>query len=368
MHVIVKLLLPVLVVYATGLAGQEDGQAEDLMDAWTKEQAELRAELRAVDVIVQVRDHEGKPLRNVPVTVESRMLGDEPDGRWEHRTEENGRVRVKISVPKDESHIRVGVYEFLDNVYDRWAIPRLRPIDVNDGATIYHHTIVFRPKTMAAVAVTDARGRPLRTLGITSTSVRANNGWDENPGEPLRLEGLARGAPDMLVGSGNTPGNPMSFFVELDASQTSTPLVEVSAVLPTYNQTSALLVFGVSRRGPMIYSRYAGEIAITLISADGNRVYTFGKSYMSGSPAFVLQLPSGHAVPHETIPSVEPGKYFIAPGSPDYEPTLKLIRNIRAGNDVTGSITEITAIEDQAVGRVLDLVQLEADIIELLGL
>lgn len=368
MHAILRTFLFMMTLCATTSAAQENSQIEERMKTWTKEHAELRAEMRAIDIIVQVRDHEGNPLRNVPVTVESRMLGDELDGHWEQRTDEHGRVRVEIAVPKNETHIRVGIDEFLDDVYDRWAIPRLRPISITDGAAIYRHTVILRPRTTVAATVTDEQGRPPRNFGITSSSVHASEGSDTDSGEPIHITGLAHGVPDVLVGRGNTPGNPMAFFVELDASQTSDPLTEVSAVLPIYNQTSARLVFGVSRRSPMVYSRYAGEHAITMISADGSRVYTFGNSYMSGSPAFVLQLPSGDAVPHEIVPSVQPGKYFIAPGTPDYEPTLKLIRHIRAGNDPTGSITEITAIEDQTVERVLDLVQIEADIIELLGL
>ncbi|MEO1278053.1 MAG: hypothetical protein AAFV77_03760, partial [Planctomycetota bacterium] len=188
--------------------------------------------------------------------------------------------------------------------------------------------------------------------------------------QPILFDGVAQGMADTFLGFIDVPSNPHPMLIEVEASETTGPTVSVSAEMRSYEQTTAMVDLKVGRYNPMVYSRAVATLAVTLISADGSLVYCFPRSIYTDGRSYVydtntVQDPMSLS---EEVPTVQPGRYFIAPGSLGYEPTLKLYRYIKAGNDPTGSIMEFTAVEGQTFEATLDYVQLEADIIELLGL
>lgn len=366
MQAILKMLLPVLVVCATGLAGQAPGQ--------TEEPGQEAAESREIEVTVLVQDHEGNPVPGIPVDVLSLIRWHhreyDSDGQLLRRTDERGEARVAITVEEDEAYVLIEVGAIMvwpspdhpQPAWSEWARPHSQLIDIRDGASAYRHTATLRPTVDAQLTITDTEGDLPGWIFLSSSRFSVSH--RRKPpffGESRRI---TKGVDDVLVGFDSLMTNPRPLIVEVDASQTTGDLVELTAKWPAYAETTAKLDLRRKGASRMVNSGNYPSGAVTLISPDGSLVYCFRWK----GPDFVWYRPLAHGKAEPATPSVEPGRYLIAPGALSYPPTMKLYQHIRAGNDPTGSITELTAIEDQTVERVLDFVQLEADIIELLGL
>lgn len=367
MPITLRMLFAAIVVYATSLAGPALGQGDE-------PEQEL-AKGREIEVTVFVQDHEGNAVPGIPVDVHSIVRWHkreyDTDGQLLRRTDERGEATVALTVEEEEAYLLIEVGGIViwpspdrpQPPWSEWARPHSQLIDIRDGASAYRHTATLRPTVDAQLTITDTEGDLSGRIFLSSSrfKISAPRGfrfWGD------RDRRIAKGVDDVLVGFDSLMTNPRPLIVEVDASQTTGDLVELTAKWPAFAETTAKLDLRRKGDSSMINSRHYTSGAVTLISPDGSLVYCFRWK----GPDFVWYRPLEHGKAEPATPSVEPGRYFIAPGALSYPPTMRLYEHVRAGNDPTGAITEITAIESQTVEATLDFAQLEADIIELLGL
>ena len=202
MHAILRLLLPALLLCTA---------------IYASAQPQPQQRLRAIDVTVHVRDHEGNPVPDIPVTVSTRMWSNMFEGMWHDVTDAQGNATLRIDVLRHETYIRVQAasYEPYDTtnwsefeaLHARWAVPLATPIHIRDQAPTYHRMITLHPKAAIEARITNDDGTPARRIHLSSASIFAFTNQDK-PVESFRFDGLIRGQHNVLVGFGCFRENP----------------------------------------------------------------------------------------------------------------------------------------------------------------
>ena len=249
-------------------------------------------------------------------------------------------------------------------IIPNYSFPTFLTIALEEGVTEYATTLTLHESVRVSVQLVDELGEPIDGGVLVQVSgIGMDHDSNVEESDPLSIGGIRKGgSADMLIMG---PTSPKWKIIHLEPHQTLENVDLGPIHIPIYHPGSIPLNLTVTGNNQLTTRAVEWvQGGVTIFSVDGESAIIFTNNPVTGG--MVFDSPPNNEEPR--TPMLNPGVYYIAPGSLGTTRADLLRRLLLDGVDVDAAgVPKITAVEGQPVTMTVDMAAAEQAILAAAG-